>query len=173
MKNKSCCMKGFTLIELLVVVLIIGILAAVALPQYEKAVEKSRASEAITMLTNLRHQQELCFLEMGQDTWSCGELNEDDNLFTYANITIPGGEDEDCGDAVCGPSTRDFTYTVDGQFIQAYRKPIYTKYYLMTTALPDETSSDRIVCYNSEGTDENWCAKIGFTQEAGAGYVKP
>lgn len=74
-------MKGFTLIELLVVVLIIGILSAVALPQYQKAVEKSRVAEAKTILKTIAQAQDAYMLSSPD-----GFATED---FSLLDIEIP------------------------------------------------------------------------------------
>ncbi|MDD6153731.1 MAG: prepilin-type N-terminal cleavage/methylation domain-containing protein [Elusimicrobia bacterium] len=70
-----CKERGFTLIELLVVVLIIGILSSVALPQYQKAVEKSRAVEALTMIKAAIQAEEVYYLANGDYTDNVDELD--------------------------------------------------------------------------------------------------
>lgn len=92
MNNK----RGFTLIELLVVVLIIGILASVALPQYTKAVEKSRMTEAVNMVRNVVTAQEV--YKMANGSWA--------NDFSLLDITLPGNP------SGTSFSTKDFAYAL-------------------------------------------------------------
>ncbi|WP_458401677.1 type IV pilin protein [Candidatus Avelusimicrobium sp.] len=73
----SCFNKGFTLIELLVVVLIIGILSAVALPQYQKSVMKARAVQAMVTLNALEKAQDEYYLANGTYTTNLEDLSID------------------------------------------------------------------------------------------------
>ena len=69
--------RGFTLIELLVVVLIIAILAAVALPQYQLAVDKARVKSAFPVMRAIINAENLHKLEHGDYTYNWEELDLD------------------------------------------------------------------------------------------------
>ncbi len=98
--------KGFTLIELLVVVLIIGILSAIALPQYTKAVHKSRMAEGYSIVRTMWNACEILALESGKDlsTYGC-HLN-----FNETSLDIPGTPT----DSSSQRETQNFIYVADG-----------------------------------------------------------
>ena len=91
MKNVKLGRLGFTLIELLVVVLIIGILAAIALPQYQKAVTKSKLANLKTLVFSVANAAELYYLEKGEYPGSLEDLVI--SVPTPTNtISVTGGE---------------------------------------------------------------------------------
>ena len=93
MKNQA-----FTLIELLVVVLIIGILAAIALPQYERAVVKARVGAMISFMASLSEAQEIYYLHNGTYTNDVSALDVEVPAMCTENTEDASPTTFKCGD---------------------------------------------------------------------------
>ena len=150
MKNAN--KKGFTLIEMLVVVLIIGILAAVALPQYFKAVEKSRATEALSVLGSIAAAEERYRLADSANAYTTS--------FQDFDISFTDKDGNDAEDASF--ETKNFTITLGATSVSAQRGGGSSDY---TYTLTRNYRDGRVTC--DPGTVPGICRSIGITEETG------
>ncbi len=111
--------SGFTLIELLVVVLIIGILAAVALPQYETAVEKARTAEALPILKTMATAMEVYAL--ADPTMSSFSSSAD--RWSLLDVSLPLSDSKHSNAAAFGlKESKHFIYSLESpHYVRAYR----------------------------------------------------
>ncbi len=169
-KGCFCSKAGFTLIELLVVVLIIGILAAVALPQYQKAVIKSRVATILPILSSIIQAQEVYYLANGQYTDNADLMD----LQPPADCTKVENDTEG-GTWKCG---NDFLLDIDAGRVLAGYCPKYNNSYMeckpkreftigfgathfISTAVYPAPNTKRCWNSNESGLGEEICKTFG------------
>lgn len=141
---------GFTLIELLVVVLIIGILTAAALPQYQTAVEKSRAAEAVILSRAIAEAERRYFLANGVYAQDVTLLDMD---IPGTVASYPGGTPSiQTKNFICRPKGGDWKEILS----LCNRLPAISFY-----AIGQREDNGKMVCrpYNAKG--EKLCKKMG------------
>ena len=87
--------SGFTLVELAVVVVIIGVLAAFAVPRFLASVERSKAAEAFNYLASIHSSQERYHARQGTYAADLTSLDielVDPEYFTVGTVAVPSGE---------------------------------------------------------------------------------
>ena len=110
--------QGFTLLELLVVIVIVGVLASIALPQYQVAVEKSRVAEALSTGNSVAEAMSRAYIErpfMTPNTRSSLDVLPAGVSWTGSSTFQTLDFSYDLGDGTCLTITRqvrDGSYTI-------------------------------------------------------------
>ncbi|PIA72039.1 pilin [Pseudomonas sediminis] len=116
---KAQAQKGFTLIELMIVVAIIGILAAIAIPQYQTYTAKSQVSRVMSESGQLRTAIEACIndgrLTVGDGPGECDPGATGSNLLTGGNSQVSGTPATGTGTPTV-PGTLTTTSTIEAEF---------------------------------------------------------
>jgi prepilin-type N-terminal cleavage/methylation domain-containing protein len=107
-KNRGLDSKGFTLIELMIVVVIIGILAAMAMPRWWKASERSKQSEAKLILKQI-HTNEETYFQANSSYYIPGATASAANPDEFAQIWVEIMDDARYVYEITGDA---FSYTV-------------------------------------------------------------
>ncbi|WP_353981839.1 pilin [Salinicola endophyticus] len=105
---------GFTLIELMIVVAIIGILAAIAIPQYQNYVARSEVSSAIATLKSLQTPAELAF-QQGDTVTTPSDLGISSDAVQNGKITVANFSRKDADGNAADPEIS-FTFDQGGNF---------------------------------------------------------
>ncbi len=154
MKNK----QAFTLIELLVVVLIIGVLAAVAVPQYQVAVKKADLARYMSLVSALAQAEERYYLENGEYTDRFANLDiEAPVTDDCTKVQLEGKEQYTCGNFIV-------SITDDTSSVQAGDDTVrYVRFIQNYTLLDFEFQKGKTYCWAelNNAVAEKTCQALG------------
>ena len=143
--------QGFTLLELLVVVLIIGILAGIALPRYQRVKEKAIMTEGMQIVKKIAEANQRYYLIHSE---YADDMSGLDIEFSGDEVILGGAKRIETNNFIVSTHGSE-----EGEMAVAQRKPIYNRYYIRIL-IANPNSFDCNTYTNSTNIQRELCNKL-------------